>query len=98
MRAWEPADIPSHAPLEDHPLDPRCEPSALEGWVLEIICCDPKGNRAVLRILFTEGRGVRLWALSTPKGPEWEGEVFAYPSMLGATFRPIGVFICLEAF
>jgi len=61
----------THAPLEDHPLDPRREPFALEGWILEIFCCDPKGSRAVLWILSTEGRGVRLcWEKSKPKGPK----------------------------
>jgi len=68
--------IPSHAPLlellglKDHPLDTRREPSALEGWILEILYCDPKGSRAFLRILSTKGRGVRLClVLSKPKGP-----------------------------
>ena len=28
--------IPSHAPLEDHPLAHHREPYALEGWILEI--------------------------------------------------------------
>jgi len=37
--------IPSHAPLENHPLDARREPSAP---YLEILCCDPKGHRALL--------------------------------------------------
>ena len=32
------------------------EPFALEGWILEILCCDPKGSRAFLRILSTEGQ------------------------------------------
>ena len=41
-------------------MDARREPFALEGWFLEIFCCDPKGSRAFLRILSTEGRGVRL--------------------------------------
>ena len=55
-----PRGIPSHASLEDRPLDTRREPSALEGWILELLYCDPKGRRACLRILSTEGRGVRL--------------------------------------
>ena len=42
------------------PLDPRREPSALEGWILEVLYCDPKGGRAFLRILSMKGRGVRL--------------------------------------
>jgi len=50
-------------------LDARREPSSLEGWILEVLCCEPKGSRAFLRILSTEGRGVRLcWALSKLKG------------------------------
>ena len=37
--------------------------------VLEILCCDPKGHRALLRVPTTEGRGARLcWALSKPTG------------------------------
>ena len=62
--------IPSHATLEDHPLDPRREPSALEDLILEIFCCDPKESRACLRILLTKGQRVRLrWATSKLKGP-----------------------------
>jgi len=40
-------------------------------WILEILCCYPKGRRALLRVPSTEGRGVCLcWALSKPKGPK----------------------------
>ena len=47
------------------------EPSALEGWIRGILCCDPKRSRVLLRILSTEGRGVRLCgAKSQPKGPK----------------------------
>ena len=50
--------------------DPRREPSALEGWILEILGCDPKASRAFLRILSTEGRGVGLRCEhSKPEGP-----------------------------
>ena len=42
--------IPSHAPLEDHPLNTHCEPSALYCWILEILYCIPKGRRALLQI------------------------------------------------
>jgi len=56
----------SNAPIEDHPLATRYEPSALEGWILEILYCDPKGSRAFLRILSTEGRGVYLSGNTTP--------------------------------
>jgi len=49
----------------------RREPSALEGWILEILHCAPKGSRAFLRILSTEDRVVRLcWALSKSEGPK----------------------------
>jgi len=42
----------------------RRDPSALEGWIL-YLGCDLEESRAFLRILSTEGRGVRLcWALS----------------------------------
>ena len=56
-------------PIEDHPSAVRREPYALAGWIQEILYCDPKGSRAFLRILSTEGRGVRLcWAKSKPTG------------------------------
>jgi len=50
-------------PIKDHPLDARREASALEGWILDILWCDPndpKGSSALLRILSTEGRRVCL--------------------------------------
>ena len=57
----------SDAPLENHPVDARLEPSALEGGISEILCYDPKGRRAFLRILCTEWRGVLVcWAHSKP--------------------------------
>ena len=63
--------IPSHTPLEDHPLDTHCEPSALYCWILEILYCNPKGRKAFLRVPSTEGRSVCLsWASSKPKGPK----------------------------
>ena len=34
-------------PIDDHPLDARREPSTLERWICEILCCDPKGRRAL---------------------------------------------------
>ena len=38
---------------------------------MKVLNCDPKGCRAFLRILSTEGRGVRLyWAKLKPKGPK----------------------------
>ena len=40
---------------EDHPVGARREPSALGVWIFDILCCDPKGSRAFLRILPTEG-------------------------------------------
>jgi len=53
------------------PKAARREPSALEGWILEVLYCNPKGSRGFLRNLSTEGRGVRLcWALSKPEGPK----------------------------
>jgi hypothetical protein len=57
--------------LEDHPLDTHCEPSAPYCWILEILCCTPKGRRALLRIPPTEGQSVCLcWEHSKPKGPK----------------------------
>jgi len=48
---------------------PKGEPSALEGWIREALCCNPKGGRAFLRILSTEGRGGCLcWEHSNPEG------------------------------
>ena len=44
---------PSQAPIQDHLLDAWREPAALEGWILQVLCCDPKGGRAFLRILST---------------------------------------------
>ena len=42
--------------------------------ILEILCCDPKGRRALLRVPFTKGRSVCLcWAKSNPKGPKTKG-------------------------
>ena len=43
----------------------------MEGWILQVLYCDPNGSRAFLRILSTEGRGVRIWwAHSKPKRPK----------------------------
>ena len=33
----------SSTPFEDHSLAARHEPSALKGWILEVLYCDPKG-------------------------------------------------------
>ena len=73
-------------PHLDHPLNLRREPSALEGWILEFLlcdpggldsrffCCDPKGCRAFLRIHVTNGDEVDLrWGrqhLNDLKGPQ----------------------------
>ena len=66
--------IPSQAPLEVLPLATRLEPTALEGWTLELPQCGPKGSRAFVRILSTEKRGVCLWwAHSKPEGPNGRG-------------------------
>ena len=53
----------SHAPLEDHPLDTHHEPSAPYCWILEILYCNPKGRRALLRIPTTV-----VWPTSGGKG------------------------------
>ena len=42
--------ISAQIPLEDHFFAHRREPSALEGWVLAILCCDPKGSMIFQRI------------------------------------------------
>ena len=61
----------SYAPLEDHPLAIHCETSALYCWILEILCCNPKGRRALMRVPSTEWRSVGLcWEHSNTKGPE----------------------------
>jgi hypothetical protein len=53
-----------------------------ESWVLEILYCDPKGSMGFLRILSTEGRGVRLWWAHSkperPKGLDWILEILCY--------------------
>ena len=68
-------------PHLDHPLDTHCEPSALYCWILEILYCDPKGRRALLRVPSSEGRSVCLcWEHSKPKGPK----VFKKEEGLGA--------------
>ena len=78
--SMETIGIPSHTPLEDHPLDTHCEPSALYCWILQFLYCDPKGRRALLRVPSTEGRSVcPCWAKSKSKGPKgvrlcWELE------------------------
>ena len=46
--------------VEDHPLDACREPSALQGWILEILHYDLKAIKAFLRIVSAEERGVRL--------------------------------------
>jgi len=72
---------------EDDPLDVPREPSALEGWTLEVLYCDPKGSRAFLRILSTEGRGVRLcWEHSKPKGPKGHSHSVGFVVFVGAGF------------
>ena len=57
-----------------HPEDGRgthCGPSLLYCWIHEILYCNPKGRRALLRMPSTEGRSVCLcWAPSKPKGPK----------------------------
>ena len=66
--------LPSHATLEDHPLDAFRKPFALMGWIFETLQCDPERKRAFLQIFATEGRGVHIcWEHSKPKGPEWKG-------------------------
>jgi hypothetical protein len=58
-------------PTEDHPLATAThrEPSALYCWILEILYCNPKGRRALLRVPSTEGRSVCLcWSIQDVKG------------------------------
>ena len=59
--------IPSPSSPEAHPIDPRHEPSALEGWILEILGCDPKGSRGFLRILSTKGQSDGLYMVQLIK-------------------------------
>ena len=40
--------------IEDQPSVTRRQPLALEGWIHDILYCDPKESRAFLRILSTE--------------------------------------------
>ena len=74
MRVRPCSDFQLKYPVEDRPLAARREPSALEGWILKILYCDPKGSRGFLEILSMEGRGVRLcWEKSKTKGPQGRG-------------------------
>ena len=58
-------------PTLDHPLDTHSEPSALYCWILEILYCNPKGRRALLRVPSTVGRSVCLcWEHLKPEGPK----------------------------
>ena len=58
------------------------DPSALYCWILEILYCDPKGRRALLRVPSTVERSVCLcWALSKPKGPKGSLSSVAYLSL-----------------
>ena len=89
----------SYAPLEDHPLATQCEPSALYCWILEILYCNPKGRRAVLRTPSTEGRsGCLYWAPSKPKGPKGLSPGSAPAGILpgGRKFVLRKVYFCLE--
>ena len=44
---------------------------ALESWSFEILCCDPNGSKAFLRILSAKGRGVGLsLEKAKRKGPD----------------------------
>ena len=55
--------------------------SALEVWIPDILCCDPTRSRALLRVLSTEGRGVRLCLASLkPKGPFKTSRTFHHQS------------------
>ena len=56
---------PKHQ-IVGNPLHTHCEPSALYCWILEIICCMPKGRRALLRIP-TTGRAKCLSTLGEIK-------------------------------
>ena len=58
-------------PIENHHLAASREPSALEGWILDILHCTPKGSRGFLQILSAEVQSVRLYCEhSNPKGPK----------------------------
>ena len=68
--------IPSHAPLEDHLVDTHREPSALYCWILEILDCDLKGRRALLRVPSSVGRSVCLcWEHSKPQGSKGQERI-----------------------
>ena len=41
---------------EDYPVEALRELSALEGWNLEVLCCDPKGSRAFCKYFLSRVR------------------------------------------
>ena len=70
--------IPGVARENAQPM--KTEPYALYGWILEILYCNPKGRRALLRIPPPEGRSVCLcWEHSKPKGLKGRGQGRALP-------------------
>ena len=57
--------------------------------MLEVLDCESKGSRAVLRILPTEGRGVGLcWAHAQPQAPKAPRQEWL-PGTLDETLSPL---------
>ena len=68
-RSWDGPPAPRRARRKDG--TETCFLSALYCWILEILYCNPKGRRALLRVPSTVGRSVCLcWEHSKPKGPK----------------------------
>ena len=66
----------------------------MEGWILEVLYCDPKFRRAFLGFLFTEGRGLRLcWEKSNSTGPRGIKRLYIFlcPKVLNIFF--IGIYV-----
>ena len=57
--------------MKGHPLDTRREPSALEGWFLDVLYFDIKGSRTFSRI-FVQGGEVFAYVGRSPNLRELE--------------------------
>jgi len=61
--------VSSHTTIEDHPLDTRREPSALESRTLEVLHCNAKGSRVFCGSFLRKGDVGRIQNLKDLKDP-----------------------------